>query len=28
VIARGKIQSRNGAAQLRLWHPAQIELIR
>lgn len=26
VIARGKIQSRNGAAQLRVWHPAQIEL--
>ena len=26
VIARGKIQSRNGAAQMRLWHPAQIEL--
>lgn len=28
VIARGKIQSRNGTAQLRVWHPAQIELIR
>lgn len=28
VIARGKIHSRNGAAQVRLWHPAQIELIR
>lgn len=26
VIARGKIQSRNGAVQMRLWHPAQIEL--
>lgn len=26
VIARGKIQSRNGRPQLRLWHPAQIEL--
>lgn len=26
VVARGKIQSRNGRPQLRLWHPAQIEL--
>ncbi|MFZ5492645.1 MAG: thermonuclease family protein [Pseudomonadota bacterium] len=26
VLARGKIQSRNGRPQLRLWHPSQIEL--
>jgi len=26
VIARGKLQSRNGQPQIRLWHPAQIEL--
>ena len=26
VIARGKMQSRSGVPQLRLWHPAQIEL--
>jgi endonuclease YncB( thermonuclease family) len=25
VVARGKIQSRNGRPQLRLWHPSQIE---
>ncbi|MDD3651960.1 thermonuclease family protein [Immundisolibacter sp.] len=25
VIARGKIQSRNGRPQLRVWHPSQIE---
>jgi len=26
VVARGKIQSRHGQPQIRLWHPAQIEL--